>query len=74
MNALTGEALQEARIKAQADVRALRARCEKPDQDAIDMILGEARSHYAWQDKPVPVELLHHIYEITASGPTSMNT
>ena len=74
MNALTGEALQEARIKAQADVRALRARCEKPDQDAIDMILGEARSHYAWQDKPVSVELLHQIYEITASVPTSMNT
>ncbi|MEM1237684.1 MAG: malonic semialdehyde reductase [Pseudomonadota bacterium] len=42
--------------------------------DAIDLILRDARSHYAWKDQPVDRETLEAIYEITASGPTSMNT
>ena len=44
------------------------------DDDAIDLILAQARSHYAWLDKPVPDELLREIYEISAAGPTSMNS
>lgn len=60
--------------EAQAAVRAMRARLPALDDAAIDLILNDARSHYAWQDKPVPAELLHRIYEITAQGPTSMNT
>ena len=40
------------------------------DDHSVDMILREARSHYAWQDRPVPVKLLHAIYDITAAGPT----
>ena len=74
MTALTGEALELARAEAQDAVRGLRARRPVLDADSIDVILSDARSHYAWQDKPVPVELLHRLYEITASGPTSMNT
>ncbi len=74
MNALTGAALEEARAKAQEGVRALRARKPHLDADSIDMILREARSHYAWSDRPVPDEMLREIYEITAAGPTSMNT
>lgn len=74
MTALTGEALELARAEAQDAVRGLRARRPVLDADSIDVILSDARSHYAWQDKPVPVELLHRLYEITAAGPTSMNT
>ena len=74
MGALTGEALEVARSKAQANVRALRQRCSNLSDDEIDLILGDARSHYAWQDKPVSEELLHRLYEITAAGPTSMNS
>ncbi|MBU2942589.1 malonic semialdehyde reductase [Shimia thalassica] len=74
MTALTGEALEQARAQAQEDVRALRARQSTLDNDSIDVILSDARSHYAWQDKPVSTELLHRLYEITALGPTSMNT
>ncbi|KZM52133.1 nitroreductase [Labrenzia sp. OB1] len=44
------------------------------DELSIDLILREARSHYAWTDRPVPDELLRKIYEITIAGPTSMNT
>ena len=74
MNALTGEPLEIAREQAQNGVRELRARIEKLDQDGLDLILSGARSHYAWQDKPVPEALLKQLYELTAIGPTSMNT
>lgn len=74
MAGLTGEALKAARSEAQAAVRSLRERKADLDADSIDVILGDARSHYAWQDKPVSDALLHRLYEITAAGPTSMNT
>ncbi|TCL08324.1 3-hydroxypropanoate dehydrogenase [Shimia isoporae] len=74
MAAITGEALELARSTAQEAVRELRNRKTVLDNDSIDVILADARSHYAWQDKPVSDELLHRLYEITAAGPTSMNT
>jgi len=74
MNALVGEELNAARAEAQNAVRSLRARQPSLDDAAIDMILRDARSHYAWQDRPVSNELLHTLYDITISGPTSMNT
>lgn len=74
MGALTGEALATARAAAQADFRKLKAAKPRLDDASIDVILRDARSHYAWTDAPVSDELLHQIYEITISGPTSMNT
>ena len=65
---------EDLRTKAQDAVRALRARKGQLDDDAIDMILRDARSHYAWTDKPVSDEMLHTLYDITSNGPTSMNT
>lgn len=62
------------RAEAQAAVRAVRAACDKLDDAAIDLILGNARSHYAWTDKPVSDAMLREIYDITIAGPTSMNT
>lgn len=73
MNALVGQDLSQARAKAQDAVRSLRARKPTLDDDSIDVILRDARSHYAWSDRPVPQQLLETIYEITANGPTSMN-
>lgn len=70
----TAERHDDARNEAQAAVRKLRMRKPVLDDASIDVILGDARSHYAWQDRPVPAELLHQIYEITAAGPTSMNS
>lgn len=67
----SGESL---RAKAIADVQSLRQRKTELDSDSIDLILTGARSHYAWQDKPIPTELINQLYEIMASGPTSMNT
>lgn len=74
MTALTGDAPQDARDAAQAAVRALRGRIDRLDDDGIDLILRDARSHYDWQDRPVPDALLQEIYAIAAMGPTSMNT
>ncbi len=74
MTALVGDDLERARAEAQASVRALRGRKSELDGDSIDVILADARSHYAWQNKPVSDTLLHRLYEITAAGPTSMNT
>lgn len=74
MSAPTGAELEAIRAKAQQDVRDLRGRINGLGEDEVNLILGTARSHYAWQDKPVSNEVLHQLYEITASGPTSMNT
>ena len=74
MTALVGDDLERARTKAQTAVRALRQRRTTLDNDSVDVILTDARSHYAWQDKPVSDELLHRLHDITAAGPTSMNT
>ncbi len=61
------------RALAQAAVRAVRDARARLDDASIDVILRDARSHYAWTDKPVPDALLHEIFEITIAGPTSMN-
>ena len=59
---------------AQKAIRDLRSRIARLGDDAIDLILREARSHYAWTDRPVPDELLQEIFALTIAGPTSMNT
>lgn len=74
MSAPEGKTLDALRSKAQQDVQALRARVDHLNDDAIDLILRQARSHYAWTDKPVTDDVIHKLYEITAGGPTSMNT
>lgn len=62
------------RERARRAVREQRARLARLDDAALDLILREARSHYAWDTtRPVPRELLRAIYAATASGPTSMN-
>ncbi|WP_420430321.1 malonic semialdehyde reductase [Hyphobacterium sp.] len=41
--------------------------------DALDQLFREARTHYAWTDKPVPDETLEALYDLVKMGPTSMN-
>lgn len=74
MNVPTGKELDALRAKAQEDHRSLRKRISRLPDDAIDLILRDARSHYAWTDKPIPDGVLEEIFEITINGPTSMNT
>lgn len=74
MNAPTGTDLDALRAEAQSQHRELKARAGRLSDDAIDLILRRARSHYAWTDQPVARELLHEIMDITLNGATSMNT
>lgn len=74
MGGLVGQELEDARAKAQIDHRALRSRISRLSDDAIDLILRDARSHYAWTDKPIADGVLEALYDITCNGPTSMNT
>ncbi len=74
MTSVSEADLSAMRENAQAVVRDLRARKPQLDDDSIDLILRNARSHYAWTDRPVPRDVLEALYEITIAGPTSMNT
>jgi len=40
---------------------------------ALDALFLSARTHYAWQDKPVEEALLSKLYDIVKLGPTSGN-
>ncbi len=42
-------------------------------QESLDILFVKARTHSAWQDKPVEDETLRQIYEILKYGPTSAN-
>jgi 3-hydroxypropanoate dehydrogenase len=44
------------------------------NDDALDQIFREARTHAAWLDKPVSEELLQQIYDLAKWGPTSANS
>ena len=40
---------------------------------ALDIIFREARTHRAWQQREVPDALIDQIYELLKFGPTSAN-
>ena len=41
--------------------------------DTLERLFLQARSHAAWQDKPVSDDQLHELYDLAKWGPTSMN-
>jgi 3-hydroxypropanoate dehydrogenase len=43
------------------------------NDEGLDLIFRKARSHSAWQDKPVDDALLRQIYDLAKMGPTSAN-
>lgn len=66
--------IDPARATAQQAVRDLRDRVARLGDGEIDLILRDARSHYAWRDTPISDDVLHALFDITIQGPTSMNT
>ena len=44
------------------------------NDDFLDQLFREARTHSHWLDKPVPDELLRELYDLVKCGPTSANT
>jgi len=59
---------------ARKEVSDLRRRITTLDDDGLDLIIRQARSHHMWQDRPVSDEQLHEIYEITKCAPTAFNS
>lgn len=44
------------------------------DSAGLNQLFLEARTHNAWQDTPVPDELVHQLYDTLKFGPTSANS
>ncbi|MFM9970214.1 MAG: malonic semialdehyde reductase [Burkholderiales bacterium] len=51
----------------------MRIRVAKLDENALDLLLREARSHNGWQEKPVSDETLRALFDAMKMGPTSAN-
>lgn len=66
--------LDTLRSDAQENVRAQREVLTTLTDAQVGLILTNARSHYAWTDKPVSDDVLRQIFDMTIMGPTSMNT
>ena len=71
MNDIT---LEEKKAKAQQDIRDLRSKINSLDEDSIDLIIGKARTHYAWQQRDVPDDIIKKLYEIVVKGSTHFNS
>ncbi|NNF97447.1 MAG: nitroreductase family protein, partial [Halobacteria archaeon] len=44
------------------------------NDQSLDTLFRQARSHNAWQDKPVNDDLLKQLYDLMKKGPTSANS
>jgi 3-hydroxypropanoate dehydrogenase len=42
-------------------------------EEALNQLFRDAHTHSAWRSEPVPVELVHKIYDLARLGPTSAN-
>ncbi len=60
-------------LKAQQAIIAMRSRVQKLDNNGIDLLFREARSHNGWDDSPVPDDTLRAIFDAVKMGPTSAN-
>jgi 3-hydroxypropanoate dehydrogenase len=50
-----------------------RAMSRPVDNEALDILFREARTHNAWLDRPVGDDVLRELYELMKWGPTSAN-
>lgn len=46
---------------------------KKLDDEVLDVLWREARTHSHWQDRDVPEELLRQLHDLVKFGPTSAN-
>ena len=49
----------------------VKSRIQVIDDDSLDLLFREARSHNGWQDRPVSDDQLRQIYDLMKMGPTS---
>ena len=58
---------------AQDKFKDLKERTNPLDEEALNLIFGEARSMNGWQDKDVSDAMIRSLYDLTKMGPTSTN-
>lgn len=56
------------------EIKDAAAQTKPLSSEALNQLFREARTHFAWFPKPVPVELLKQIYDLAKMGPTSANS
>jgi 3-hydroxypropanoate dehydrogenase len=47
---------------------------ERLNDEGLDLLFREARTHYSWQDRTVTDDTLRELYELAKWGPTAANT
>lgn len=62
---------QAATVRSLDEARSWR---EGVDEDALDVLFRDARSHNGWQDRPVPHRLLEKAVDLAKMGPTAANS
>lgn len=72
-NEMTPEQMQAVE-QARAAAASLKAGYRPLDEDHLDLLFREARSHNGWTDEPVSEDLLRELYAIARMGPSSLNT
>ncbi|HEX9464169.1 MAG TPA: malonic semialdehyde reductase [Alphaproteobacteria bacterium] len=60
-------------LDARNRIAALRTKVARLGDSGFDLLFRVARTHNAWQNKPVPDALLREIVDIMQLGPTSQN-
>ena len=58
---------------AQDKFKDLKERTNPLDEEALNLIFGEARSMNGWQDKDVSDAMIRSLYDLIKMGPTSTN-
>lgn len=67
------EAPSPAILESRAAIAALRTKISHLGNAEFDLLFRVARTHNAWQDRPVPDALLRDIVQLMQLGPTSQN-
>jgi 3-hydroxypropanoate dehydrogenase len=44
------------------------------DNESLDLLFGQARTHNVWLDRTVPDDILRQLYDLMKFGPTSANS
>ena len=60
-------------IAAQSSLQDLKTEIQLADPATLRLLMTQARTFNAWQDKSVSIETLNQVYQIMKMGPTSGN-
>ena len=66
--------MTDATALAQKAAAEIKTRIAQLDPLGLDLLFREARSHNAWQDRPVGDDQLRALYNVVKMGPTTVNS